>query len=132
MPDGSQSVRSEINLVVVEDDPDACEALVELLELEGFHTVGLRDAKSALAVLSNLKNAILISDVALRDKDGISLGQEATAKFPECRVILVSGYAPGSRTYPPNWEWLQKPIDLEQLVERILKVAKTPVTRRTT
>ena len=127
MPDGPRSGRGAINVIVVEDDPDACESLVDLLELEGFRVAGFHDARSALARISAVPDAILVTDVTLPDQDGISLGMEATARFHDCRIILVSGHAPGSRNHPADWAWLQKPVAVDLLVECIVRLAATRV-----
>lgn len=121
-----QSCSKPARLIVVEDDVEAREALVELLELDGYQVDGCANARTAMASLSKAADdAILITDVTLPDADGITLALDATAKFPSCRVIVVSGHPPASRQYPAHWQWLQKPCGMERIVAAIGRLANT-------
>lgn len=114
-----------LRLIVVEDDVEAREALVELLELDGYHVDGCADARTAMEALSEAADdAILITDVTLPDADGITLALEAMARFPSCRVIVVSGHPASSRQYPAQWQWLQKPCGMERIVAAIDRLAE--------
>lgn len=111
------------DLVIVEDEADARTALAELLEIEGFHVIPCADAQAALAALSSFPEAVLVTDVGLPVMNGIALGFEALRLHPTCRVIITSGYPRDHAAVLPGWEWLQKPITLDDLTAAIGRVS---------
>lgn len=115
----SQVSSEPTDLIVAEDDPDAREALVEVLEFEGFRVIACADGPEALAAFAARPHSILVTDLVLSAMDGITLAREVVRRHPDCRVIIMSGYPPNSRDYPRDWEWLRKPLDIEALVEAI-------------
>lgn len=107
------------HLVVVEDEPAALEALVELLEFEGFALTACSDAETALAAISANPNAVLITDVVLPTMDGLALAKKATLSYPEIRVVVMSGHIPNLADYNQQWKFVQKPLNVEELITAI-------------
>lgn len=105
------------HLVVVEDEAAALEALLELLEFEGFTTTGCRSAEEALVVLAERPDAILITDVVLPKMDGLTLAHQAMSAFPDRKVIIMTGHIPNYAHYDEEWVFLQKPLDVDHLVK---------------
>lgn len=107
-------------VVVVEDDVEALEDIAELLEYEGFRVIACADAEQALAALAKTQNVTLVTDIMLPDTDGITLAREAKLSFPGTRIVLMSGSDPNRSTgRDPAWAYLQKPINVDDLIEAI-------------
>ncbi len=109
------------HLVIVEDEPAALEALVELLEFEGFPITACSNAEEALAAISAVPDAVLITDVVLPTMDGLTLALEATRRYPQVRVVVMSGHVPNHEHYNPRWAFMQKPLSVDELIAEIAR-----------
>ena len=108
-----------VSVVIVEDDPDACEALKALVELDGYrvHTAASAEqAKVAVAVHAPL---CVILDLGLPGASGIDLVQSLRATQGHA-VVLVALAGPFAREDPNDAEaagvdyLLHKPLDIER------------------
>lgn len=119
-------LEGKIYLLVVEDEPDLCEAMVSFLELEGFKANGVSSAAEADDWLKTHPIDIIILDVGLPDQDGISwIRQIENASDKGLIVTTARGELPdrirglkaGADAY------LVKPVELEELLLIVANVA---------
>ena len=86
-----------IRVLVVDDDPDMCDALQYLLSSYGAEVTTAASAAEALTALERSKPDVLLSDVAMSGESGFDLMRKVTARqgrdAPPAAVI--SGYAKG-------------------------------------
>ncbi|WPL19541.1 TorCAD operon transcriptional regulatory protein TorR [Thiorhodovibrio winogradskyi] len=125
-PETNEINPEQIKLLVLEDEPDLCEAMVSFLQLEGFNVIGAGTALEAEAMLREQPVDLLIMDVGLPDQDGISwlsqlqdnrsLGLILTTARGEL-TDRIRGHSAGADAY------LVKPVELEELRLIILNVA---------
>jgi signal transduction histidine kinase len=62
-----------LRVLVVDDDADAAELLAAMLQRQGAEVVSARSALEALAVIAERRPDVLVSDVAMPDRDGHDL-----------------------------------------------------------
>ena len=103
-------------VLVVEDEQYALEALVELLEADGFQVSPASSLADARASLQSASGAgavpdILLSDLLLPDGRGSTVAREAQALFPAVRVVMMSGEGFADNCSANGWAWIAKPID---------------------
>lgn len=122
--DVNRTVEGGRHLIVVEDEVEALEALVELLEYEGFAITACGNADEALAALAVQADAVLVTDVKLPTIDGLTLAQAATAAHPLLKVIFMSGHSPDMEHSDKGWVFLQKPIDINDLIGAIMQTGE--------
>ena len=60
-------------ILIVEDDPDSCDAMLRVLEAAGYKTETASDAETAFESLSKQHPDILICDIQLPGPNGIEL-----------------------------------------------------------
>jgi two-component system, cell cycle response regulator CpdR len=114
--------RSASSIVVVEDDSEALEDLAELLEFEGFCVIACADAEHALVALASTQDATLVTDIMLPGMDGMTLARQAELSSPDIHVVLMSGAPPPRENdHNPAWAYLQKPINVDDLIGAILR-----------
>ena len=120
--------RVEGKILVVEDDPDVCSTVIELLSKQGYET---RDAKNALEALEILADDgsidLLFSDVMMpKGMTGPELAHEATRINKNLKVLLTSGYPDSelekSGIGVARFEFLRKPYSNERLIEALSSV----------
>lgn len=72
-----------VRVLVVDDEKDARELLVFVLEQAGAMVMPVPSATEALQVLIDCKIDVLVSDIGMPDMDGYMLMQQITSQFAE-------------------------------------------------
>ena len=87
----ASSRRRPPRLLVVDDEPDASEAMRVLLEMDGYDVTTTRTAREALAGVVTESYDLVLADIAMPGTDGITLCQEVAGLRPTLPVMLVTG-----------------------------------------
>lgn len=107
------------NMLVVEDEDIMREALVDYFS-DGGHTVDTaNDGEKALEKLNLEDYNVMIIDLRLPGRDGLSVLEEVKLKNPKAKVIIITAY-PSVETEEEAMrrgatEYLQKPFELSYL-----------------
>jgi signal transduction histidine kinase len=81
-------------VLVVEDDAEVRAFVTVAVEELGYSALQAEDAKEAEDLLStNPEISILLTDVIMPGSSGVELASTMTRRYPELRVLLMSGYA---------------------------------------
>ena len=106
-------------ILIVEDDRDIREMLNTLLDMAGFSTVSCDTAEAALYALRERQFDLVLTDYALPSRDGVWLLRQAETEglITGTPVLIVTAH-PNVEDAGP-WEVIQKPFDLDELVERV-------------
>jgi two-component system chemotaxis response regulator CheY len=122
MPEGKRTI------LVVDDDPDARDFFITVLEDHGYATVPARDGNEALARLGEHSFDLVTLDVTMPEKSGVGVYRrlkedEAYQKIP---VIIITGvsddfkhFISSRRKVPPPEGYLSKPVEPEELVRMV-------------
>ncbi len=120
-------------MLVVEDEDIMREALVDYFS-DGGHTVdNASDGEKALAKFKLEDYNVMIIDLRLPGRDGLSILEEIRQKNPKAKVIIITAY-PSVETEEEAMrrgatEYLQKPFELsylETLIKQALDVDVIP------
>ncbi|SAK99935.1 sensor histidine kinase [Caballeronia pedi] len=118
-----QGKASELDILVVEDNELAREALTELLATLGHRAVAAGTASQAFAQIARHRFDVLLTDVNLPDMPGTDLAAQASSFCPGLIVIFASG-APieedDSRAF--TWFGLLKPYTFDDLQAALREV----------
>lgn len=108
-------------VLLVDDNKDVAESLRESLTTSGLQVTLAFSAEDALSSLSAKAFDVLISDVMMPGAmDGIALAQQAIAKHPNLRVLLLSGHVGREREDELNgFTLLYKPCSSRELIAAI-------------
>jgi PAS domain S-box-containing protein len=121
---------SGIKVLAVDDDADARELVVFLLENSGASVTAVSSAAEALAALAQSVPDLLLSDIGMPDTNGYLLLRQVRALPPEqgglVRAIALTAYA-GEINYQQALaagfqRHLSKPLDAHKLVQTIWEV----------
>lgn len=66
-------------ILVVDDDPGFLEVMQAKLESQGYRSVAATDGNSAISKAKQVKPAIILMDVEMPEKDGITAAAELAA-----------------------------------------------------
>jgi signal transduction histidine kinase len=111
-------------ILVVEDEPDLAEALIQVLESEGYRARAVATATAALAI--DLERVgIVISDLGLPDLDGRILVEKLKAKR-DLKAIALSGYGTEADVQSSEAagfdQHLTKPVEMAALLGAIDRI----------
>ncbi|OGL00994.1 MAG: hypothetical protein A3E31_05455 [Candidatus Rokubacteria bacterium RIFCSPHIGHO2_12_FULL_73_22] len=87
-------------ILVVDDEPDICEVLREMLEGAGYEVDVAREGAGALRALRAHPVDLLITDIFMPGKEGLETIMEIRRDFPAVKVVAMSG---GGRTGALNY-----------------------------
>ena len=122
MPDGVKTV------LVVDDDPDAVDFFVTVLEDNGYRTVSARDGNEALDRIEEEIPDLVTLDVTMPEKSGVGVYRKLkeTDEYKDIPVIIITGvsddfkqFISTRRKVPPPKGYLSKPIEAEELLKLV-------------
>jgi CheY-like chemotaxis protein len=103
-------------VLIVDDEPNARHALVEILRDEGFDVASASDGDEAVPLITEFRPDVVVTDVQMRRLDGTRLARRVHAlATPPPEVIMMSAYPP-----PPSApRFLPKPLDFRRLLTEL-------------
>ncbi len=72
----TDDVHTTWRILVVDDEPDVCRSIARYLGREGFKVDTVADGDAMYAVLANTKIDLIVLDLRLPGKDGLTLARE--------------------------------------------------------
>jgi DNA-binding NtrC family response regulator len=119
--------KSKGPILIVEDEESIREALRDWLTEGGYKVETAKDGEDGLKIISDHDVALVLLDLRLPGKDGISVLKEAKTIRPQLKVIIITAY-PSSQTKVAALkegavDYLPKPFDLialEKLIQGTL------------
>ncbi|MGO9454936.1 MAG: response regulator [Candidatus Binataceae bacterium] len=112
--------RGDPHILVVEDDEDAREALVAILEMKGYRAVPAGNGKEALDYLHRAPTPdLIILDLWMPVMDGWQFRKEQVKdpRLAEVPVVVVTALS--DRTDVDANEVIIKPIDVDRLLTTV-------------
>jgi DNA-binding NtrC family response regulator len=86
-------LRKEESILVVDDDPEFCKTLKDILTLRGFKVETESEPQGVLGHLQdNYQLAIVLLDLKLGEVNGVEVMKDIQAKYPGKPVVLMTGY----------------------------------------
>jgi PAS domain S-box-containing protein len=117
------------SLLVVDDDPELCGMLRDLLEGEGYRVLVASNGYEALTQLDQAQPALMVSDLMMPGLDGVGLIGELQQRGlrPGLPLVIVSADADGRRKAAALGAdaYFSKPFDLSSLLDTIARLAPT-------
>ncbi|MBY0297419.1 MAG: response regulator, partial [Methylobacterium sp.] len=112
-------------ILLVEDEDPVRAVNARALAARGYTVLEAASGVEALAIMGERDTAVdlVVSDVVMPEMDGPTLLRELRKRYPDLKVIFVSGYAEDAfqKNLPEGEEFnfLPKPFSLKQLVETV-------------
>lgn len=119
------ALAEDVPVVIVEDDPEACQALKSLVELDGYRVHTAASAEQARAVIAEHSPLCVILDLGLPGASGIDLAHSLRATQDHALVLIaVTGSAEPEDELAAERAGvdylLRKPLDIDRF-RRILQ-----------
>jgi len=85
--------RSNIQVLVVDDDVNLLNLLVDTLTTIGYSATGVGGGIEALEILQKRDFDLMITDIKMPDLDGMSLLKKVRRLYPKMPVLFITGVA---------------------------------------
>jgi len=112
-----------VQILICDDAPDTLEFTALLLQREGAHVFKASSASHAQSALENSPFDVLLSDLAMPERDGYELLDWTRAHFPDLPVVAMTAYAgtiESERARDAGFAaFIAKPMEADALVETI-------------
>ncbi len=119
-------------VLLVEDEEGARSGLTEMLTMLGYEPVAACDGGEAEALPVQPPFDVLLTDLMLPGVHGEEVARRLRLKWPDLRVILMSGYAEDEAMRhglsAEGTHFLQKPFNLEALARELRVALEAPVS----
>ena len=117
-------------VLIVDDEPAMRQNIVDLLHSQGYDFAEAADGDEAFAKVKSLVPDVILLDINLPKKDGLSLLKEVQELFPKLPVIIFTAYGTSERAIEAMksgaFDYLEKPFELDEFlitIKRALEYA---------
>ncbi len=112
-------------ILVVDDDADIRSVLERILAVRHFEVVTAGSTEEALDAFNQHEFPLVLSDIHMPGRDGLSLLAELHRKFPDTAVVMLTGNADVSTAVEclkrGAMDYLNKPVVVEEVWARVDK-----------
>ncbi len=115
-------------ILVVDDEVEFADLLQERLEIRGFEVLKAYAGEEALQHLEKASPDVVLLDVMLPGRDGLSILKEIKQKYPLVGVIMLTGNSDIETAVEGMklgaYDFLIKPTEIRTLVEKIMRASR--------
>ncbi len=79
-------------VMIVDDEPDMCWALENILRQNGFRSQKALSGQDAMKLMKRHKYYLAFLDLKLTDMEGLDLARLIKSVDPDIRIIMISGF----------------------------------------
>ena len=113
-------------ILVVDDEPDICGLVSEILTDEGYQVSAAENAASARVRIQESKYDLVLLDIWMPDEDGITLLKDwKSKKVLHCPVVMMSGHGTVETAVEATrlgaFSFVEKPLTTAKLISTIRK-----------
>jgi DNA-binding NtrC family response regulator len=117
----------KLKVMVLDDEPIVCKRLQPSLEKLGFAVTTFTRSLEALEDIEKNQYDIVITDLKMKDIDGIRFLEEVKKRYPRSEVIVITGFATldtAKESFKKGvFDFIAKPFNLSEIQEVVLKAA---------
>jgi len=126
----ASGISNSVTILLVEDEKSVREMLRDFLSSEGYDMMVAEDGVEALKICGCHGEPIhlVLTDVSMPNMSGRELGDQIAKRFPQTRVLYMSGHTVDSmteHTYGQTIYLIGKPFTLVALHAKIREVLGT-------
>lgn len=125
MIDTDVTTDREIRVLLVDDEASFRTATAKRLRLRGLHVCEAADGEEADRILNDTASDVVVCDLKMPNLDGLSLMRKRIQDSPSTAWIILTGQASVSTAVSGMKlgaaDYLQKPVDAEELEQRIVQ-----------
>jgi DNA-binding NtrC family response regulator len=113
------------SVMILDDEPIVCERLRSTLEKINLDIETFTDPNEAVKRFAEKKFHILVTDLKMKELDGIEVLKLVQKVSPETKVIIITGFATVEKAKEAlkigAYDFIAKPFKLSQLRDLVTK-----------
>ena len=113
------------SVMILDDEPIVCERLRSTLEKVNLDIETFTDPNEAVKRFGAKKFHVLITDLKMKELDGIEILKMVQKVSPETKVIIITGFATVEKAREAlkigAYDFIAKPFKLSQLRDLVIK-----------
>jgi two-component system response regulator HydG len=121
-------------VLIVDDDTSMCELLAEGLAQHGYEASWRASPHEALTEIALRNCDVVLTDINMRDMNGLELCQRATEAHPDLPVIVITAFGSMETAVQAiragAYDFITKPFDIEVVAIAIERAVKHSVLTR--
>lgn len=129
MDNGMGQERPLVKMIIVDDEPVICRGLrltIDWREL-GVEVIGeAYDGEEALRLMEREPADIVLTDIRMDGMDGLQLSGELSKRYPDIRLIIISGYEDFQYARQAMrigvQDYLLKPVEIDELTKTVARL----------
>jgi DNA-binding NtrC family response regulator len=117
-----------MEILIVDDENIVLNSCKRVLEADGYAVNLATSADKAVAAMKEDRFSLILMDIKMPGRDGLSLMREVKASWPEIPVIVMSGYVTTDTISEVSKTdaaiFLAKPFTPDELLEAVRQVLR--------
>lgn len=113
------------SIMIIDDEPIVCKRLRSTLEKANMEIETFTDPNEAVNRFTEKKFQVLITDLKMKEMDGIEVLKLVKKMSPETKVIIITGVATVEKAKEAlklgAYDFIAKPFKLSQLRNLVMK-----------
>jgi DNA-binding NtrC family response regulator len=116
-------VRRPATILLIDDDPAVCTALLRLLKLEGWHVVTAPGGEQALERLQAHEPSLIITDLCMAKISGWDILFHEKLQRPALPIFVITALPRNATRDADSFatEFFQKPVDPDALIAAVCR-----------
>lgn len=119
---------NSLEILILDDEPIVGKRLKPALQRDGYRVEVFVDPQKAVSRLEEKNFDIVVTDIRMDELDGIQVLESITARSPETKVIMITGYATlelaRESLTKGAFDFIAKPFRLGEIRNTILRAAQ--------
>ncbi len=118
----------QIKILLVDDEEEFVKTLSERIQMRDLGSDIALDGQQALKIVENEVPDVMVLDLRMPGIDGLEVLRRVKKAYPQVQVIILTGHGTEKDEQEAKslgaFKYLQKPVDIDQLVHSIKEAYK--------
>jgi DNA-binding response OmpR family regulator len=125
--------KDKFKILLVDDEEEFVRTLAERLEMRDLQSETAFDGEEALELVQDGVPDVMVLDLKMPGIDGMEVLRRVKKNYPEVEVVILTGHGSEKDEKQAKklgaFAYLQKPVNLDELVESLKKAYRKRVER---
>jgi len=118
---------TKLRVLVLDDEPIVCKRLQPALEKLGFEVDTFTQSVEAMHQIQQTAYDIIITDLKMKEIDGMRFLEEVKKRHPQTEVIVITGFATmetAKQSFQKGvFDFIAKPFKLSEIQDVVTRAA---------
>ncbi len=128
-------IEPELQILVVDDEPDMVTTISDLLSGDGNSVDVAYSGHEALSTLDRQSYDLILTDLSMPGMSGVELLKEAKSRHPDLEIMIITGYGTINSAIEAMkqgaFNYLIKPVEPREILHNVSRIRKRISFRET-